>query len=47
MISEIKSMSEKILNLINEKKRPINIREVETHLEREKEFTDKSINWLV
>ncbi len=47
MIFEIKIISEKILNLIDEKKRPISISEVESRLESEKEFTNKSINWLV
>ena len=47
MISEIKIISEKILNLIDENKRPISISEVESCLENEKEYTNKSINWLV
>jgi len=47
MISEIKIISEKILDLIDEKKRPISISEVESRLENEKEYTNKSINWLV
>ena len=47
MITEIEIISGKILHLIDEKKRPISIRELETHLESEKESTNKSINWLV
>ena len=47
MISEIKIISEKILDLIDEKKRPISISEVESRLDRDKEFTNKSIDRLV
>jgi len=47
MITEIEIVSEKILHLIDEKKRPISISEVESRLDREKEFTNKSIDWLV
>ena len=33
--------------MIDEKMRPVSIGEVESSLECDKEFTDKSINWLV
>jgi len=47
MITEIEIVSEKILHLIDEKKRPISISEVESRLAGEKKFANKSINWLV
>jgi len=47
MINEIEIVSEKILHLIDEKKRPISISEVESRLDRDKEFTNKSIDRLV
>ena len=47
MITEIEIVSEKILHLIDEKKRPISISEVESRLDRDKEFTNKSIDRLV
>jgi len=40
-------ITEKILHLIDEKKRPISISEVESRLDRDKEFTNKSIDRLV
>ena len=47
MINEIEIVSEKILHLIDENKRPISISEVESRLDMEREFTNKSIDWLV
>jgi len=47
MITEIEIVSEKIFHLIDEKKRPISISEVESRLDRDKEFTNKSIDRLV
>jgi len=47
MITEIEIVSEKILHLIDENKRPISISEVESRLDRDKEFTNKSIDRLV
>jgi len=47
MVTEIEITSGKILDLIDEKKRPISISELESCLESEKEFTNKSIDWLL
>ena len=47
MITEIEIVSEKILHLIDEKKRPVSISEIESHLESEKELTYMSIGWLI
>lgn len=47
MITEIGIASGEILNLIDEKKRPVSFSEIESHLENEKELTYMSIGWLV
>lgn len=47
MITQIGIASGEILNLIDEKKRPVSVSEVETHLENEKELVYMSIGWLV
>jgi hypothetical protein len=47
MITQIGIASGEILNLIDEKKRPVSIREIESHLENEKELAYMSIGWLV
>ncbi len=47
MITQIGIASGEILNLIDEKKRPVSINEVESRLEGEKELTYMSIGWLV
>jgi len=47
MITQIGIASGQILNLIDEKKRPVSIREIESHLENEVELAYMSIGWLV
>jgi hypothetical protein len=47
MITQIGIASGDILNLIDEKKRPVSFSEVEAHLDNEKELTYMSIGWLV
>jgi hypothetical protein len=47
MITQIGIASGEILNLIDEKKRPVSISEIESHLESEKELAYMSIGWLV
>jgi len=47
MITTIEITSGKILDLIDEKKRPISISELESCMESEKDSTDKSIDWLL
>ena len=47
MITTVDITSGKILDLIDEKKRPVSISELESRLESEKGFTDKSIDWLL
>jgi hypothetical protein len=47
MITQIGIASGDILNLIEEKNRPVSISEIESHLENEKELTYMSIGWLV
>ena len=47
MITQIGIASGEILNLIDERKRPVSISEIEAHLESEKELTYMSIGWLV
>ena len=47
MITQIGIASGEILNLIEKKKRPISISEIESHLRNEKELVYMSIGWLV
>ena len=47
MITQIGIASGEILTLIDNKKRPISISEIETYLENEKELAHMSIGWLV
>jgi len=47
MITTIEITSGKILDLIDEQKRPISISELEFRLENEKGSADQSIDWLV
>ncbi len=47
MITQIGIASGEILNLIDVKKRPVSISEIESHLESDKELTYMSIGWLV
>jgi hypothetical protein len=47
MITEIDITSGKILDLVDEKKRPVSISEVKSLLDSKKEFANRSINWLV
>jgi len=47
MITEIGITSGEILNLIDEKKRPVSFSEIESHFQNEKELTYMSIGWLV
>ena len=47
MITQIGIASGEILTLIDEKKRPVSISEIEEHLENEKELAYMSIGWLV
>ena len=47
MITQIGIASGEILTLIDEKKRPVSISEIESRLENEKELTYMSIGWLV
>ena len=47
MITQIGIASGEILTLIDEKKRPVSISEIETRLENEKELAYMSIGWLV
>jgi hypothetical protein len=47
MITQIGIASGDILTLIEKKKRPVSISEVEAYLDNEKELTYMSIGWLV
>ena len=47
MITQIGIASGEILSLIEDKKRPVSISEIESLLENEKELTYMSIGWLV
>ena len=47
MITQIGIASGEILNLMDKKKRPVSINEIEAHLENEKELAYMSIGWLV
>ena len=47
MITQIGIASGEILNLMDDKKRPVSISEIESHLENEKELAYMSIGWLV
>jgi len=47
MIMQIGIVSGGILGLIDEKKRPVSISEIDSHLEVEKELTYMSIGWLI
>jgi hypothetical protein len=47
MITQIGIASGEILTLIDEKKRPVSISEIESRLENEKELAFMSIGWLV
>ena len=47
MVTQIGIASGDILNLVDEKKRPVSIGEIESHLECDKELTYMSIGWLV
>lgn len=47
MITQMEIASGEILNLIDEKERPISFREIKSHLGGEAQLTDMSINWLV
>ncbi len=47
MITQIEIASGDILNLIDQKKRPVSFSEIESHLDNEKELTHLSIGWLV
>lgn len=47
MVTQIGVASGDILNLVDEKKRPVSISEIESHLESDKELAYMSIGWLV
>jgi hypothetical protein len=47
MITQIGIASGEILNLIDNKKRPVSIAEIKSYLRNEKELTYMSIGWLV
>jgi len=47
MITQIGATSGEILNLIDQKKRPVSIAEVRSHLNNEEELTSMSIGWLI
>jgi hypothetical protein len=47
MITQIGIASGEILTFMEDKKRPVSIKEIESHLENEKELTYMSIGWLV
>ena len=47
MVTQIEIASGDILNLVDEKKRPVSISEIESHLESDKELAYMSIGWLV
>ena len=47
MITQIGIASGEILTLIDDRKRPVSINEIELHLENEKELAYMSIGWLV
>ena len=47
VITQIGIASGEILTLIDEKKRPVSISEIESRLENEKELAYMSIGWLV
>jgi len=46
-MTQIGIASGEILTLIENKKRPVSISEVESHLENEKELAYMSIGWLI
>jgi hypothetical protein len=47
MITQIGIASGEILTLIEEKKRPVSLEEIESRLKNEKELAYMSIGWLV
>jgi len=47
MITQIGIASGDILNLIDQKNRPVSLAEVRTHLNNEEGLTDMSIGWLL
>ena len=47
MITQIGITSGEILNLIDQKNRPVSLAEVRSHLNNEEGLTDMSIGWLV
>lgn len=47
MVTQIGIASGDILNLVDDKKRPVSISEIENHLENNKELVYMSIGWLV
>ncbi len=47
MVTQIGIASGEILNLVDEKKRPVSLSEIESHLESDKELVYMSIGWLV
>jgi hypothetical protein len=47
MMTQIGIASGEILTLIENKKGPVSFREIETHLDNEKELAYMSIGWLV
>ena len=47
MITQIGIASGEILNLIEQKMRPVSFDEVRCHLDNEEELTSMSIGWLV
>ena len=47
MITQIGITSGDILNLIDQKQRPVSLAEVRSHLNNEEGLTDMSIGWLV
>lgn len=47
MMTQIGIASGEILTLIDEKKRPVSISEIESHLDSNKELAYMSIGWLV
>ena len=47
MVTQIGIASGEILNLVDEKKRPVSISEIESRLESDTELAFMSIGWLV
>ena len=47
MVTQIGIASGDILNLVDEKKRPVSFSEIESQLESDKELAYMSIGWLV